>query len=417
MQLLGREYSTESIHHTVWFKKLEIGNLEYNPPVSIPRFIVIDVVPPHTHVEESQKRLEETIQLIHTLTGGVGVVSHIIQQRIHPDQTTYVGKGKVEELFDLVKRERIDTLVLNDIVSANQVYNLKMALWKADPDVAVWDRVDLILKIFQKHARTAEGKLQIELAAMQHMGPRIYGMGMIMSRQGGGVGTRGIGETNTERMKRHWRDAMREVKLKLEKFQKDQTTRIQKRREQGIRTVAIVGYTNAGKTTLFNALTGKHKLEKDVLFATLDSATGYLKYKTLNSKFETRTEEDVLANGSVHSPILVSDTIGFIKNLPPKLIQAFRSTLMETVNADLLVHVVDASDPDIEEKIETVQRTLHDLGVEDKPTIMVLNKIDLPPGADMQKIKDIIQIYKPICLSANDSESTKTLGQKIAESL
>jgi GTP-binding protein HflX len=402
--------------------------------MSIPRFIVIDVVPPHTHVEDSQKRLEETIQLIHTLTGGVGIVSHIIQQRIHPDQTTYVGKGKVEELFDLVKRERIDTLVLNDIVSANQVYNLKMALWKADPDVAVWDRVDLILKIFQKHARTAEGKLQIELAAMQHMGPRIYGMGMIMSRQGGGVGTRGIGETNTERMKRHWRDAMREVKLKLEKFQKDQTTRIQKRREQGIRTVAIVGYTNAGKTTLFNALTGKHKLEKDVLFATLDSATGYLKYQTLNSKLETRTGEDVLANSSVHSPfaisakggsasggrhspILISDTIGFIKNLPPKLIQAFRSTLMETVNADLLVHVVDASDPDIEEKIETVQRTLHDLGVEDKPTIMVLNKVDLPPGADMQKIKDIIQVYKPVCLSANDSDSTKTLGQKIVETL
>jgi len=365
-------------------------------------FIVVNVVPQRTRPEDSHKKLDEAFELISTYTDGCGEVTHIVQQRMHPDQTTYIGKGKVQELFEYIKSHQVKTIILNDIVSANQVYDLKMALWEANPDIQVWDRVDLILKIFQKHANTAEAKLQIELASMQHMGPRIYGMGMIMSRQGGGVGNRGIGETNTERMKRHWRAEMRKTEEKLEKFQTDHKDRLSKRKEQGVKSVAIVGYTNAGKTTIFNVLTGKAKLEKNVLFATLDSATGYLKLGTQNQALSTL-------------PILITDTIGFIRNLPAKLIKAFHSTLLETIHADLLIHVVDAVDAEIEDKILAVQTTLKQLGAEQKPVIMVLNKIDLPPQSSLERIQAIIDKYHPICTTAKDPSSFTILTQKIIE--
>lgn len=382
-------------------------------------FIIVDVMPPQTRLSEGAKRLKETKDLISTYSDDKGVISDVFQQRIHPDPTTYIGKGKVAEIFEYLKHHNVNILVVNEIIKPSQIHDLKMAFWDVAPDLEVWDRGDLILKIFQKHARTTEAKLQIELAAMRHMGPRIFGMGMIMSRQGGGIGTRGIGETNTERMKRHWRDEMKITKEKLEKLQHDRTMRMERRKEDGVKTVAIVGYTNAGKTTLFNKLTGKDKLVENVLFATLDSATGYLKQIAKSEKRKV-SSQDIPPHSQFaipYSPILVSDTIGFIKDLPPKLIHTFHSTLMETVQADLLLHVVDASDPEIEEKIKTVRETLRVLGVADKPTLMVLNKIDLPPAVTLRQIQTIIDFNHAICISAKNDDDNSEIAQQIAHVL
>lgn len=366
-------------------------------------FIVFDIVPPHTPPELSERGIAETISLIHTLTGGSAVIKHIVQQRTHPHPSTFIGTGKLEEIVHMVGQDKIDAIVINNLVKPGQIFELTKRFWNEYPDLVIWDRVDLILQIFKKHAHTAESKLQIEIAAMGHMGPRIFGMGMVLSRQGGGVGNRGIGETNTERMKRHWRDELKKTEKKLEALQKDRQVRMEKRKNDYIKTVALVGYTNAGKTSLFNALTGKQKLSKDVLFATLDSVTGSLHIPYTESH----------RSGDHVPKILVADTIGFMSGLPPALITAFRSTLTETTSADLILHVVDASDEKIEEKMTTVNETLHELGTDHIEKLVVYTKTDLAPNAHIDTVKRVIKTTPGILIAKDDPTSIANLVHAI----
>ena len=320
------------------------------------KYILVDVVPPTERKENAEYNLAETISLIHTY--GEGTIIKIIQRRSHPHPSTYIGTGKAEEIASIVKNHKVDVIILNAIAKSSQLFTLLSMYWSINPNIEVWDRVDLILHIFVKHARTSEAKLQIELASMRHMGPRMYGLSEELGRQTGGIGGRGVGETNIELMKRHWRDQMKRTSDQLNKLSKDRQLQLDRRRKQGFITVSIVGYTNAGKTSLFNLLTNKQKLTKDVLFATLDSVVGHLYLPAVNKQ------------------ILITDTIGFIRALPPSLIDAFKSTLMESIHADLLLHIIDASDPQMYKKIQTVETILSELGIENKPILNVYNKAD-----------------------------------------
>lgn len=354
------------------------------------RFVLVNLVPRVINHEAALYDLSELKSLVDTF-GGATIV-HVIQRRSSPDPHTYIGSGKAQEVADIVVRDAIDVVVLNDIVKPNQLFNIQKLFWDIKPNTQVWDKVDLILHIFSKHARTAEAKLQIELAGMRHMGPRIYGLGgTVLSRQGGGIGTRGLGETNIELMKRHWRNEMKKVQEKLTKLEADRARKMQHRTEKGFRTISIIGYTNAGKTTLFNRLTKKNKLAEDILFATLDSSIGKIYLPQLKSE------------------VLVTDTIGFIQNLPPQLIQAFKSTLLESIHADLLLHVIDASDPTLHMKIEVVEKVLKDLGIKDKKQLYVFNKMDVIPNLDEENLRQVYEFYQPQFISAEKNSNIDAL--------
>ncbi len=359
------------------------------------RYILIDVVPPTTSKEEAQDNLQEILSLIDTFGGGE--VVEIIQRRAHPHPGTYIGSGKAEEVALMVKDLKIDVVILNAIAKTTQLYKLEKMFWKYNPNIQVWDRIDLILNIFAKHAKTAESKLQIELATMRHMGPRMYGLSGELGRQGGGIGGRGAGETNVELMKRHWRDSIKKTADKLKALEKNREKQLNRRREVGLKTVSIVGYTNAGKTTLFNKLTKKEKLAKNVLFATLDSNVGKIYFH------ETQRE------------ILVSDTIGFIQNLPAELVEAFKSTLMESINADLLLHVIDVTDPKMYQKITIVEEILNDLGLQDKRKMYVFNKAENLIENVQTYLEENFKDKHPQFISARDGNNIDLLKKAMHE--
>ena len=322
------------------------------------RAILVDVIPPKIKNETAKQRLDELASLTATF-GGLTVI-RTFQRRTNPDYKTYVGSGKLQQIIDTARELNGELLILNNTVKPRQLFAIQERL--RPQGLAVWDRIDLILHIFQKHATTREAKLQIQLAAIRHMGPRIFDMGIEMGQQGAGIGTRGIGEKNTEIMKRHLRKRELRIQKQLKEASRSRFVHRYRRKRVGLLTASIVGYTNAGKSSLLNALTRKGAYVADKLFATLDTRVGKL----------------WLSN--IQKPILLSDTIGFIQHLPSGLIDAFRSTLEETIDADLLLHVIDASDPEWETKKDAVELVFKELGVHEKPCIDIFNKIDLLPN-------------------------------------
>ena len=286
-------------------------------------------------------------------SAGARIIDEVIQRRDRPDPATFIGKGKVQELREQIVDEGVDVVIFDDELSPSQAKNLEEAL-----DTMVVDRTGLILDIFARRARTKEGKLQVELAQLEYRLTRLTGYREYLSRLGGGIGTRGPGETKLEMDRRQVRHRISTLKRDIEQIRKHRQLHRERRRRDRLPLVSLVGYTNAGKSTLFRALSKENTLVSSRLFSTLDTLIRRIQ---LGQNF----------------PILVSDTVGFIRKLPHQLVSAFRATLEEVVEADLILHVIDASDHDWREKREVVLNVLQKIGAGNHPMLMVFNKMDL----------------------------------------
>lgn len=330
--------------------------------------------------------LEELKQLADT--AGATVIKKFIQKRPKPDPAFFIGRGKVQELALYAQQENIDLCIFDDELSPAQQRNIESVM-----GIRILDRTALILDIFAQRARTNEGKLQVELAQLQYTLPRIMGKGLMLSRLGGGIGTRGPGETKLEVDRRRIRDRITFIKDQIEKVKAVRSLHRSKRKKNNVFEVSLVGYTNAGKSTLLNTLTNSDIYAKDQLFATLDPTTRQL---TLPNKQE----------------IIITDTVGFIQRLPHQLIAAFRSTLEVVTEADLLVHVIDVSHELYKEQAAAVHEVLKEIGAETKPVITVYNKIDkLPPDS---KLADRLALEEDtVCISAAKKLNLETLQQMI----
>src|SRR5262249_47183904 len=287
------------------------------------------------------------------VSAGARVIDEVVQRRDRPDPATYIGKGKVEELREEVLIEGVDVVIFDEELSPGQAKNLEEAL-----ETKVVDRTGLILDIFARRARTREGKLQVELAQLEYRLTRLTGYREYLSRLGGGIGRRGPGETKLEMDRRQIRHRIATLRRDIEHIRKHRQLHRERRRRDQLPLVSLVGYTNAGKSTLFRALSKEDTLVSSRLFSTLDPLIRRIQ---LGRNF----------------PVLISDTVGFIRKLPHLLVDSFRATLEEVVEADLVLHVIDAADPDHEEKKEVVHGVLREIGAGTHPRLIVYNKADL----------------------------------------
>ena len=337
-----------------------------------------------------ESSLDELAQLCET--AGAEVIARAIQKRSAPSPSLYIGKGKAQEVALLIEETGADLVAVDEELSPSQTRNLEEAL-----GVTVIDRTALILDIFAKRARTKEGKLQVELAQLNYLMPRLIGHGKDLSRLAGGIGTRGPGETKLEVDRRVIRQRIRDLNREIEAIKKHRSMQRRARQKFPYPVIAMVGYTNAGKSTLLNALTDSSVFTEDKLFATLDPTT----------------RKVVLQNNQM---VLLTDTVGFIQKLPTHLVAAFRATLEEVQEADVILHVVDLSHPQMEEQIEAVHEILNDLEVTDKETIFVFNKTDrVEDDSILNRLK--IDYPTSVAISAKEKRNLDALLELITSVL
>jgi len=339
------------------------------------------------HKDQTEQQLHEYLDELAFLaeTAGAKAVKRFTQKLAHPDSRTFIGKGKLEEIKNYIQGRNIRVAIFDDELNGSQITNIEKAL-----DVKTIDRSDLILDIFARRAKTAQAKAQVELAQYQYLLPRLRGMWKHLERLGGGIGTRGPGETEIETDRRIVRDKISLLRKKLGEIDKQSLTQ-RKERGEFIR-VALVGYTNVGKSTLMNVLSKRHVFAENKLFATLDTTTSKVVFE--------------------NTPFLLSDTVGFIRKLPHHLVESFKSTLDEVREADILLHVVDISHPAYEEQIGVVNKTLQELSAFDKPVVTIFNKMDLYEEKTFDKWLEE-STRKEILMDLEERWQRETLGNAV----
>ncbi len=351
--------------------------------------VLVGVAIPPVSVDEAEASLEELAALADT--AGADEAERVLQRRDEPDPATFVGKGKAHELRDISEAVDADTVIFDDELSPGQSRNLEKILGRT-----AIDRTALILDIFAQHAHTQEGKAQVELAQLRYRLPRLRGKGVALSQQAGRIGTRGPGETQLEVDRRRLVRRVTKLESDLKELTKNRRTQRKARARSRLSTLTLVGYTNAGKSTLLNRLTDAGVLVEDRLFATVDPTTRRLD----------------LPGGE---RVLVTDTVGFVRKLPHQLVQAFRSTLDEVAEADLLIHVVDVSSPDPVGHMDAVRTVLRDIGADDVPELIVFNKADQADPDQAKRLHD--RHPGSVLLSAATGEGVDALLTAIGDHL